>query len=323
MKLFFERFLLPAAAGLFVFLITTKLELGIALRIGASIGVAMIACLVALVAERLPGREAVGPLQSRTILVPGAIIGVAMIAYLVASVAERLPGREAVGPLQSTSESYTTGNAPSAPSQREKEVATPNKADRQPAARSVESLAREGNPPTDSRRQAAPVASEEDIFVKKYLIKDRDVRSNAPRWAILFGGDNATDFPELTSAVTDALSQKGYQRVSVFRPSVIQDRKHEQIYAADPLLSRRLHEYCDWIIVGKVSSALRKDIAPAGLLTVELSLVMRVISTLSGQTKTEFRIHENGAGFTPTEALARAEERLASNLRERLQTIVD
>jgi len=286
MELFLERFLIPMAASLVVFLITAKLQLGAPLRVGA-------------------------------------IVGVAAIAYLVASVAERLPGREAVGPSQSSFESRAVGNVSPQPPPRAAEVATSNKADGQPAARSVEPPAREGNPPTDSARQANPVASEEDMFVKKYLTKDRAVRSGAPRWAILFGGGDATGFPGLTSAVADVLSEKGYEQVSVFRPSVIQDGRYEQIYTADPLLSRRLQEYCDWIIVGKMSSAMRKDTAPAGLLSAELSLEMRVISTLSGQTKTEFRIHENGAGFTPAEALARAEERLAGNLRQRIRAALE
>ena len=54
-----------------------------------------------------------------------------------------------------------------------------------------------------------------------------------------------------------------------------------------------------------------------------MSLDMRLISTVAGDVKAEFRLQENGAGFTPMDAQTRAEERLASRVRDRLRTAFD
>jgi hypothetical protein len=124
--------------------------------------------------------------------------------------------------------------------------------------------------------------------------------------------------------VASVLSERAYRRVAVFRPSLIQDQRYEEIYAADPRLSHRLREYCDGIVVGIVrSSTSDRDAALNGLLTVEISVDMRLISTVSGEIKAEFKLHDNSAGFTPTEAQSRAEERLASRVRDRLRTAFD
>ena len=190
-----------------------------------------------------------------------------------------------------------------------------------PPTQTVAAAPREPGPAA-GEQSPEQVVSEEDEFVQKYLAKDVGSGGSAPRWAILIAGREATSYLQLNSAVADVLSEKGYQRVSVFRRSLLQDARYEVLYAADPFLIRRLREYCDGIIVGTVHSALRRDATAEGLLTAELSLNVRVIATATGGIRNEFSICENGAGFSSAQAQAHAEERLARSLEAKLQVAV-
>ena len=236
-----------------------------------------------------------------------AILGIVVLAYVAASFELQPPSHPTTAPpsiaLPPTPGSGNVSHD-NPPGQVGQQAATAKPRDLKPEP--VES---------DTR-----TASEGDMFVKRYVVKSSG-GSGAPRWGVLIAERDASDFPRLNSAVTEVLSERGYKRVSIFRPTVIQDRKYEDIYAGDPVLTRKLTPYCDAILVGKITSSTSgTNAALNDLLTVEITLDMRLISTSSGEVTKEFRLHENGAGFSHTEARARAEERLATKLRDHLRS---
>jgi hypothetical protein len=180
-------------------------------------------------------------------------------------------------------------------------------------------------PPRDPEEHPA-VAAEKmagaDAFVEKYAVKPAASPGSGSRWAVLIASHEPSDFPALNSAVAEVLTEKDHKKVAVFRPSLLENGNFEQLYASDPELIRRLHEYCDGIVVGKVSSALSKDQALGDLFTDTMSVEIRILSTTSGAVESEFKISENGAGFSSSQAQEQAEERLAKKLKNRLKIAV-
>jgi hypothetical protein len=244
----------------------------------------------------------------------GAIVSVAVIAFF-ASIAAQLPVPQGVAPSQAPPASPAPSLARPVPQEG------PARLEGRRQAGRIESPETK---PIDTVPPRGPEGSEEDRFVQRYVAGERSGGGGPPRWAVLIAGDNISGSPALNSAVAGVLSERAYRRVAIFRPSLVQDRRYEEIYAADPRLGRQLRQYCDGIVVGIVrSSTPGRDVGLNGLLTVEMAVDMRVISTVAGDVKAEFRLQENGAGFTPTEAQSRAEERLASKVRDRLRTAFD
>jgi hypothetical protein len=172
------------------------------------------------------------------------------------------------------------------------------------------------------RSNFLPSHSAEDVFLEKYVVQQKTELGRSTPWAVLIGGHDETDFPELNSSASDVLHQKGYRTASIFRPTLIRDHGLDDVYSGDGMLSRKLAPYCAGIVVGKVSSETVKNADLEGIFTTRLSLNVRIISTASASVEGQFRVEENGAGYTQKEAESNAEERLAKKLKDRLLSAV-
>jgi hypothetical protein len=163
-----------------------------------------------------------------------------------------------------------------------------------------------------------PPFSSKETFVRKYVVGSARGQSRRPLWTVLIPDEGAVTFPELRAAATGAVSDVGYENAAIFRPSVALDSNFEQ-YFADPSVLRSLHGYCDGVVIGKAESVVRENNDLGNMFTADLAVEMRLISTQTGGAVTEFRLRQNGAGFTRNEAQAQAEARLAPELKARLK----
>lgn len=303
MKTFLEIVLIPLVGSLVVLLFNPNVKIWWVWKFTAGVGLAVVALALASFAERLT-TESTHPITGRR----RQTLAIAIVVLLVA--VGYLSGY--LGVSQPVDEGKSALPGPEAVPV----VTIPNLAE--PEAMQASEKGR----PDGAKLTGSPHDPGEESFAQKYLAKDSSPDGGAPRWAILIAGSDPMSYPELNSAAAGALSEKGYQRVSIFRPSLVQDGKHKEVYAADPLLMRTLSEYCDGVIVATVDSALRKETSVEGLLAVELSAQVRVILPKSGAIKDEFSLHETGAGFSSAQAHKHAEARAATSLQTRLGMVL-
>jgi hypothetical protein len=160
--------------------------------------------------------------------------------------------------------------------------------------------------------------SDVDEFVRKYVDLGASSKKGLPRWAYAISDEDGSDLPELNEAIGEAIIESGNQRVALFRPLLMRDGRVQDLYDGDPVLMRKLGQFCDGIVAGKiVSSVLQAQ--TEGMLTIELSAHIRVISVPSGVIKREFPVLERGAGFSLQEGKGNARERAARSLKEQLK----
>lgn len=165
--------------------------------------------------------------------------------------------------------------------------------------------------------------STQDSFTKTYLAPQPKKQRNSGQWAtIIVDPESSQNYPQLADVVLSAIAQAGQSTVAIFRPSARQGPGFEMLFAADPVLSRRLHEYCDQLALGKVSSNVHDNPAAPGLLKLTLSIDLKIISTGTGEVQHEIQASGIGAGYNADEARGNAEENLATTLRAELRSAI-
>jgi hypothetical protein len=161
-------------------------------------------------------------------------------------------------------------------------------------------------------------SSPEDIFVNRYVAAPAGGDPTNTQWAVVLAEGRSSAPNALNGAAHEALAEKGYGVVPVFRPAILEDSGYRQLYAADSALMERLRNFCGGIIVGRIERTSSTDTDLQGLITVRLTLGARLFLTTPGMLKTEFQVSAKGGGFTQETAQAQANERLAHELKGRL-----
>jgi len=172
-------------------------------------------------------------------------------------------------------------------------------------------------------RTAQTKESAEDAFMREVISAPRPSKRIAGQWAVVIAGpDSGENYPQIGNAVSDMISSKGGSIVAVFRPSVLRQVNFENLFAADPALDRKLGQYCDYLFVGKVASSTTQDSNLADVISVNLILNVRIISTKIGGISSQFKMQAVGAGVKLDEARTNAEERLANEIRSQFRDLL-
>jgi hypothetical protein len=165
--------------------------------------------------------------------------------------------------------------------------------------------------------------STQDSLTTTYVAPPAKNQRKSGQWAmIIVDPKNDQNYPHLADVVSSAIDHAGQSTVAMFRPAATHGAGFEMLFAADPILSRRLHEYCDQIVLGKVSSSLQDNPVAPGLLKLALSIDLKIISTGTGEVQREIQASAVGAGYEADEARSNAEENLAATLRNELQSAI-
>ena len=69
------------------------------------------------------------------------------------------------------------------------------------------------------------------------------------------------------------------------------------LFAADPALSRRLNEYCDQVLLGKVTSSMQENPSYPGLQSLTMTIDVKIISTSTGDVQ-QIQASAVGAGYS-------------------------
>lgn len=162
------------------------------------------------------------------------------------------------------------------------------------------------------------VLSDVDLFLGKYVNKGVNRKSRKAHWAFAASDQTRSTVPEFDSAIASALTEAGLANIALLRPSLVGDGKLGELYDLDPILMRRLSEFCDGIIVAIADSHPVRDTGVPDVSTVELSMHVRVIPFTNGSTNKTFSIMERGAGFTAGEAERNARQRVGDSLKQQL-----
>jgi hypothetical protein len=164
-----------------------------------------------------------------------------------------------------------------------------------------------------------PKESFEETFVHENVAPPPKASRKTGQWAVAIA-EPGQHYPKLLTAVSSAIAGSGHSIVTIFRPSASRGAAFDALFSADPVLIRRLGEYCDEILVGKVtSSSAEENPSVPGLLNVTLSFDGKIISTSSGDVNNQFQASAIGAGVNAKEARTNAEDRLAANLTTQLR----
>ncbi|HLI92068.1 MAG TPA: hypothetical protein VKU83_00595 [Puia sp.] len=162
-----------------------------------------------------------------------------------------------------------------------------------------------------------------DLLTAIYVAPPPKKQRKSGQWAVIIvDPKNNQYYPQLTDAVSSAIAQAGQSTVAMFRPAATKGPGFEIFFAADPSLSRRLHEYCDQIVLGEVSSIMQDNSVAPGLLRLSLTINLKIISTGSGEVQHEIHASAMGAGYEADEARSNAEENLAATLGTTLQSAI-
>jgi hypothetical protein len=133
--------------------------------------------------------------------------------------------------------------------------------------------------------------------------------------------DSQESHPGLATAVASMIREAGHSTVAIFRPSVTHGAGFDTLFPADPALSRRLNEYCDQILLGKVKSSIQENPDYPGLHKVTMTIDIKIISTRSGNVQ-QIQAAAVGADYDIGVARSNAEESLAANLRSELHNVI-
>ena len=174
------------------------------------------------------------------------------------------------------------------------------------------------NPRVPSYQQTA-----EEAFIRLHVAPLPGNRRSSGQWAFIVSDPQGNQsYAKLGNVVSSVIMEAGQSTIAVFRPSATRDPAFDALFAADPALSRRLHDYCDQILLGKVSSDLQRNPTYPDLFKLILTIEIEIISTSNGKVEHRIRVSAVGAGSDATEALANAEETLATNLKSELHTVI-
>lgn len=173
---------------------------------------------------------------------------------------------------------------------------------------------------TRESRPVVPKENSEEVFVREHIAPPNKQIRKAGQWAVLITEPGSQEnYPRLATAAASVIAESGHSMVAIFRPSATHGAGFDALFAADPALSRRLNEYCDQILLGKVKSSIQKNPSYPGLHSLTMTIDVKIISTSSGDVQ-QIQATVVGAGYEIGEARSNAEERLASNLRSELQS---
>jgi len=181
------------------------------------------------------------------------------------------------------------------------------------------------SPPVSSAITPRPTPKDsfEETFVRENVAPPAKGSRKTGQWAVAIAEPGQEHYPRVTTAVSSAIVNSGHSTVAIFRASANRGAAFDALFAADPALSRRLGEYCDEILVGKVtSSSTNENSSVPGLLNVTLTFDGKIISTSTGEVKNQFQASAVGAGVNAEEARINAEERLVSDLATQLRGAV-
>lgn len=158
----------------------------------------------------------------------------------------------------------------------------------------------------------------EEAFVQQNIAPLTTPRKTG-QWAVVIA-ESGGHYPKLLTGVFSTIAGSGHPIVTIFRPSASRGAAFDALFSADPVLIRRLREYCDEILVGKVTSSNTEENPNVpGLLNVTLSFDGKIISTSSGDVNNQFQASATGAGVNANEARTNAEDRLAASLTTKLR----
>lgn len=144
------------------------------------------------------------------------------------------------------------------------------------------------------------------------------------QWAIVIVArpDDRENYTKVINMVKEAVTEAGHPSVAIFRPSITSKNGFNTLFAADPAISRSLHEYCDQILVGKVTSDLQNNPVYPELLKLTLTIDIKIISTNTGNVEHQIHASAVGAGSDGDEARSNAEENLVANVKAELRTSI-
>jgi hypothetical protein len=177
--------------------------------------------------------------------------------------------------------------------------------------------------PSPEPRLPSHQESPEETFIRVHVAPLPGKKRSSGQWAVIVSDPQGNEsYPNLANAAYSVIREAGQSTVAVFRPSATRGPAFDTLFSADPALSRRLHDYCDQILLGKVSSDLQKNPIYPELSKLTLTIEIEIISTSSGRVEHQIRTSAVGAGSDAGEARANAEENLTTTLKSELRTAI-
>ena len=177
--------------------------------------------------------------------------------------------------------------------------------------------------PSPEPRLPSHQESPEETFIRVHVAPLPGKKRSSGQWAVIVSDPQGNEsYPNLANAAYSVIREAGQSTVAVFRPSATRGPAFDTLFSADPALSRRLHDYCDEILLGKVSSDLQKNPIYPELSKLTLTIEIEIISTSSGRVEHQIRTSAVGAGSDAGEARANAEENLTTTLKSELRTAI-
>lgn len=172
-------------------------------------------------------------------------------------------------------------------------------------------------------RHEPELESAQDAFTRTHVAPPAKGQRRSGQWAVIISDPkNHESYPKLGNLVSAVIAQAGQSSVAIFRPSAAQGAGFDTLFAADPVLSRRLHEFCDSLVIGKITSTVQDNPIAPNMLKFTLMVDIKIISTDSGEVRHEIQTSAFGAGYSHEEARSNAEENLASALRAELKNAI-
>jgi hypothetical protein len=180
-----------------------------------------------------------------------------------------------------------------------------------------------GTPPmTPSPTPTPTKKSYIDSFVREHIASPGKGLRRSGQWAVVISEPGSQEnYPRLASVVSSVIEAAGHSTVAIFRPSATHGTGFDTLFAPDPALSRRLNEYCDQILLGKVTLNIQENPDYPGLHKVTMTIDVKIISTSSGNVQ-QIRAAAVGADYDIGVARSNAEENLAAGLRSELHNII-
>ena len=168
-----------------------------------------------------------------------------------------------------------------------------------------------------------PKETSEAVFVRENIAAPSKGSRKPGQWAVIILEPGTKEsYPKLATAVASMIAEAGHSTVAIFRPSATHGAGFDALFAADPALSRRMNEYCDEILLGKITSSVKENPDYPGLHSLTLTIDVKAISTKTGDVEHQFQASAIGAGYDIGEARTNAEESLAANLRSELHNVI-
>jgi hypothetical protein len=176
--------------------------------------------------------------------------------------------------------------------------------------------------PTQTPTSTPTRESYVDSFVREKIAPPGKGLRRSGQWAVIITEPGSQEnYSKLASVVSSVIGEAGHSTVAIFRPSATHGAGFDALFAADPALSRQLNEYCDQILLGKVTSSIQENPSYPGLHSLTMTIDVKIISTSSGDVQ-QIQASAVGAGYEIGEARSNAEERLAANLRSELHNVI-